>query len=409
MAFRYNVFIMGAPQKDLHAIIKSLASLGPKNYGKDFLRTWDKDDNSIKATLLVIKLIRDLFYRGISTKIYQSGIAISIFRDLSTRTKYSFASAVNLLGLGLVDFDEKSSQVAHGETILETANMISFLTRTIGIRDDKYLGVGHNYQVKVAESLDVGYKEKVLANRPSVINLQCDEDHPTQSLSDLSHLISYFGGLEKLKGKKIAMSWAYSPSYGKPLSVPQGVIALMTRFGMNVTLAYPKGYELIPEIEKMAGKFAKKSGGSFQIVHDMKKAFQGADVVYPKSWAPYSVMKQRTKLLRQNDRKGLEELEKQALANNAKFKDWECNEKLIKLTNKGRALYMHCLPADISGVSCRDGEVSKEVFAKARRETYLQASYKPFVIAAMILLCQYGQKSAPVLQKIINKNKPQLS
>ena len=388
--------------------IDRLSSLNLKNYGKDFLRTWDKDTDSILATLYVIKIIRDLFYRGISPKIYESGIAISIFRDLSTRTKYSFASAINLLGLGLVDFDEKSSQVAHGETILETANMISFLTRTVGIRDDKYLGVGHRYQVQVAKSLDIGYKERVLANRPSVINLQCDEDHPTQSLSDLSHLIAYFGGFEKLRGKKIAMSWAYSPSYGKPLSVPQGVIALMSRFGMDITLAYPQGYELIPEIEKMSEKFAKKSGGSFRTTHNMKDAFKDADIVYPKSWAPYQVMKQRTKLLKNNDKKGLEELEKQALANNAKFKNWECTEKMMGLTKKGEALYMHCLPADISGVSCKEGEVSKGVFAKYRRETYLEASYKPFVIAAMIVLCEYGQRAAAILQKTMDKNRPLL-
>ena len=388
--------------------INQLSSLNLKNYGKDFLRTWDKDTDSILATLYAIKIIRDLFYRGISPKIYESGIAISIFRDLSTRTKYSFASAINLLGLGLIDFDERSSQVAHGETILETANMISFLTRTVGIRDDKYLGVGPRYQVQVAKSLDIGYHERVLANRPSVIYLQCDEDHPTQSLSDLSHLIAYFGGLEKLRGKKIAMSWAYSPSYGKPLSVPQGVIALMSRFGMNITLAYPQGYELIPEIEKMSEKFAKKSGGSFRTTHNMEDAFKGADIVYPKSWAPYQVMKQRTKLLKNSDKKGLEELEKQALANNAKFKNWECTEKMMKLTKKGEALYMHCLPADISDVSCKEGEVSKGVFTKYRRDTYLEASYKPFVIAAMIVLCEYGQRAAAILQKTVDKNRPLL-
>src|SRR3990167_9060293 len=284
--------------------LDQLSSLNLKNYGKDFLRTWDKDTDSILATLFRSKIIRDLFYQGISPKIYESGIAISIFRDLSTRTKYSFASAINLLGLGLIDFDEKSSQVAHGETILETANMISFLTRTVGIRDDKYLGVGHRYQVQVAKSLYVGYKEKVLANRPSVINLQCDEDHPTQSLSDLSHLVAYFGGLEKLKGKKIAMSWAYSPSYGKPLSVPQGVIALMSRFGMNVELAYPEGYDMLPETLEVAKKHAKKSGGSFKVSNSMESAFKNADIVYPKSWAPFKVMERRTALYEKNDQAG---------------------------------------------------------------------------------------------------------
>ena len=106
-------------------------------------------------------------------------------------------------------------------------------------------------------------------------------------MADLVHLKQHFGSLEKLRGKKIAMSWAYSPSYGKPLSVPQGIIGLMTRFGINVTLAHPEGYGLIPEVVELARKNAKKSGGSFQVVNSMEESFRDADVVYPKSWAPF--------------------------------------------------------------------------------------------------------------------------
>ena len=124
-----------------------------------------------------------------------------------------------------------------GETVRETANMISFLTEVIGIRDDIYIGEGHSYMKEVARAVSQGHQEGVLSRRPTLVNLQCDIDHPTQTMSDVLHLIHYFGGVENLKGKKIAMSWAYSPSYGKPLSVPQGIIGLMTRFGMEVVLA----------------------------------------------------------------------------------------------------------------------------------------------------------------------------
>ncbi len=385
-------------------LASGLKKLKLKNYGRDFLRTWDKSDDEIKATAIVAQLVRDLYYAGISPKVFQSEIAVSIFRDKSTRTKYSYASATSLLGLIVQDLDEKSSQIAHGETIMETANMLSFLTKVIGIRDDLYLGVGHNYELEVSKSIDIGYKEGVLMQRPSLINLQCDEDHPTQSMSDFLQLIRYYGGIEKLKGKKLTMSWAYSPSYGKPMSVPQGVIGLLSRFGVNLTLAYPKGYELIPEIEQMAGKQAKKSGGYFRITHDMADAFKGADVVYPKSWAPYSVMKERTRLLKKKDMAGLEKLEKETLANNAKFKNWACTEKMMKLTKNSRALYMHCLPADITGLSCKEGEVDRSVFARYRKETYIEASYKPFVIASMILLTQYGEKTSEVLKKIIKRD-----
>ena len=90
--------------------------------------------------------------------------------------------------------------------------------------------------------------------------------------------------------------------------------------------------------------------------------------------------------MKKSDKDGLKELEKQCLANNAKFMDWECNDKKMKLTKDGEALYMHCLPADITDVSCKNGEVSKDVFEKYRIHTYHEASFKPFVIAAMIYL-----------------------
>ena len=237
---------------------------------------------------------------------------------------------------------------------------------------------------KVSEAVKDGYKNKVLPKRPALINLQCDIDHPTQTMSDLLHLVNYFGGIDKLSGKKIAMTWAYSPSYGKPLSVPQGIIGLMSRFGMDVTLAYPPGYSLIPEVEKTADKNCRQSGGKFTITDSMEDAFIDADIVYPKSWAPYSVMEKRTELLRSGDNSGLKELEKQCLINNKKYIEWECTEKLMKKTEN--ALYMHCLPADITGVSCEYGEVEASVFEKQRINTYIEAGYKPYIIAAMIFL-----------------------
>jgi knotted carbamoyltransferase YgeW len=215
-------------------------------------------------------------------------------------------------------------------------------------------------------------------------------------------LRAHFSSLEGLRGKKIAMTWAYSPSYGKPLSVPQGVIGLMTRFGMNVSLAHPKGYDLIPEVLTVANKNASQRGGSFKIVESMEEAFEDADVVYPKSWAPYQVMQRRTELLNRNDKAGLVELEKECLANNARYKDWECDERKMKLTKKGSALYMHCLPADISGVSCLQGEVSKNVFEKYRLATYAEAGYKPFVIAAIVFLTRI-EKPIDTLRRLLNK------
>jgi knotted carbamoyltransferase YgeW len=390
-------------EKILFEIEKRDAAL----YKKDFLLTWDKTQEEIETILLVAEGLKLLREKNISSKVFDSGLAVSLFRDNSTRTRFSYASACNLLGLEVQDLDEGKSQISHGETVRETANMISFLTEMIGIRDDMYLGEGNRYMREVGEALDDGVKHGVLPQRPGIINLQCDIDHPTQSLADLMHLQNEFGSLENLKGKKIAMTWAYSPSYGKPLSVPQGIIGLMTRFGMNVELAHPEGYELLPEIVALAAENASKSGGSFKVSNSMDSAFTDADIVYPKSWAPFDVMMQRTPLLRNRDQQGLKDLEKACLVNNAKFKDWECTEDKMALTKNASALYMHCLPADISGVSCEAGEVQKEVFEKYRIKTYKEAGFKPYIIAAMMFTNKF-EHADEVLEKLIYIKKPRI-
>jgi knotted carbamoyltransferase YgeW len=380
--------------------IAELQQLRIDTYGKDFLLTWEKSDEEIRALTLVAECLYELHRARKPLRIFESGLAVSIFRDKSTRTRFSFASAVNALGLGLSELDEEKSQIAHGETVRETANVISFMTEAIGIRDDMYLGEGNTYMREVGQAVQEGFEKGVLHQRPSVINLQCDVDHPTQALADLMQLKHHFGSLEKLRGKKIAMTWAYSPSYGKPLSVPQGIIGLMTRFGMHVSLAYPEGYGLIPEVVEVAQRNSRKNGGKFEVLSSMEAAFKGAAVVYPKSWAPYHVMQRRTPLLHKGDKEGLKQLEKECLANNARHKDWECSEQKMKLTKGGEVLYMHCLPADISGVSCAQGEVSKSVFEKYRIATYQEASYKPFIIAAMILMARLPEP-VTVLKRLI--------
>ena len=224
-----------------------------KMYNNDFLHTWDKTTDELRALYLVADALRNLRERNISTRIFDSGLAVSNFRDNSTRTRFSFASGTNMLGLQLQDLDESKSQIAHGETVRETATMISFMADVIGIRDDKFIGEGDAYMKEVSESVAQSYADGILDHRPTLVSLQSDSDHPTQSSADLLYLINEFGGLDNLKGKKVAVTWAYSPSYGKPLSCPQSLIMLLTRFGMNVTLAHPEGYDLMPELVKQAG------------------------------------------------------------------------------------------------------------------------------------------------------------
>lgn len=384
--------------------INELSQLQSDLYQKDFLLTWEKSEKDLRILLEVASILKEMRSQNISPRVFDTGLAISNFRDNSTRTRFSFASAANLLGLAVADLDEEKSQIAHGETVRETANMISFLSDFIGIRDDMFLGEGNKYMREVGDALDEGFAKGVLPVRPGIINLQCDIDHPTQSMADLMHLQNTFGSLENLKGKKIVMSWAYSPSYGKPLSVPQGIIGLMTRFGMQVELAHPEGYGLIPEVVDLAHKNALASGGSFKVNHDMKDAMKDADIVYPKSWAPYHIMQQRTELLKNADKAGLKELEQVCLANNANFKDWEYNADKQKVTKNQDALYMHCLPADISGVSCKEGEVDGDVFEQYRIPTYIEAGYKPYIIAAMMFTNRF-KNPGETLKAILDQNK----
>ena len=375
--------------KKLQGYIDKLNKLNFKEmYNGDFFLTWEKTDDELEAVFTVAEALRYMRENNISTKVFESGLGISLFRDNSTRTRFSFASACNLLGLEVQDLDETKSQIAHGETVRETANMISFMADVIGIRDDMYIGKGNKYMHEVVDSVTQGNKDGVLEQKPTLVNLQCDIDHPTQCMADMLHIINTFGGVENLKGKKVAMTWAYSPSYGKPLSVPQGVVGLMTRFGMDVVLAHPEGYDIMPEVEEVAKKNAAENGGSFTKTNSMAEAFKDADIVYPKSWAPFAAMEKRTDLYAEGDQVGIDALEKELLAQNAEHKDWCCTEELMSTTKDGKALYLHCLPADINGVSCKDGEVEASVFDRYRDPLYKEASYKPYIIAAMILLAK---------------------
>ena len=394
--------------KTLNDYIEKLNNLNFKEmYNSDFLLTWEKSEDELEAVFTMADALRFMRENNLSTKVFESGLGVSLFRDNSTRTRFSFTSACNLLGLEVQDLDEGKSQVAHGETVRETANMVSFMADVIGIRDDMYIGKGNAYMREVADAVKQGNMDGILEQRPTLVNLQCDIDHPTQAMADMLHIIHEFGGIENLKGKKIAMSWAYSPSYGKPLSVPQGIVGLMTRMGMDVVLAHPEGYEIMSDVEEVAKANAAKSGGSFTKTNSMEEAFKDADIVYPKSWAPFVAMEKRTELYGNGDSEGIKALEKELLAQNAEHKDWACTEEMMKLTKAGKATYMHCLPADITGLSCDEGEVDASVFDRYRIPLYKQASYKPYVIAAMIFLSKFKnpQATLKILEKVAKQRK----
>jgi knotted carbamoyltransferase YgeW len=181
----------------------------------------------------------------------------------------------------------------------------------------------------------------------------------------------------------------------------------MTRFGMNVTLAHPEGYEIMSDVEAIGAKHAAEYGGSFVKTNSMKEAFEDADIVYPKSWAPFAAMEKRTVLYGNGDQAGINALEKELLAQNANHKDWAATEAMMALTRDKSALYMHCLPADITGVSTEMGEVDASVFDRYRVPLYKEASFKPYIIAAMIFL-QKMKDPAAALERLERDGKQRL-
>ncbi len=301
----------------------------PTLKGRDYIETQDLTADEIRFLLDVAVDLKAKFHRGEPTPLLPNQTAFLLFFDKSTRTRNAFEAGATQLGAHAHFLDSNVTQISHGETGRDTGMILGSMGHAIAIRHDLILDEGNRFMRDVAAATDV-----------PVINMQCDVDHPTQTLADLMTIREVFG--DDLRGRKIAVTWAYSPSYAKPLSVPQGLITLMTRFGMNVSLAHPLEYRLMDRCMKSARENASSAGTRFDVVDSMEAAFEGADIVYPKSWGPYDLMLQRQGARTPEAMHGIEE---QCLALNARFKSWICDEAKMKLA-KHQAVYMHCLPAD---------------------------------------------------------------
>jgi knotted carbamoyltransferase YgeW len=355
-------------------------------YGKSLLLTDDYAADELDALVSVAERLAALDRAGKKAALLSDELAYALFFDNSTRTKSAWAGAAARLGMQPVIVDGSSTQVSHGETAAETGAMLGMNAHALGVRHDLILGEGHAFMRDVKRGIDDYLEATKDPRKVPVVNLQCDVDHPTQTLADLCWLRERFP--EGLAGKKIAVSWAYSPSYAKPLSVPQGLVMLLTRFGADVTLAHPEGYPLMQKCLDSASKHASESGGSFRVVESMDKAFEGADAVYPKSWGPYGLMLSRVAANRVHDPRRMAEIEKEALAQNARHRDWICDERRMGLTRGGDALYMHCLPADIGA------EVSPGVMARHTVNVAREANWKVYVIMAALATAKVPDLSA---------------
>jgi ornithine carbamoyltransferase len=305
--------------------------------GRDYIETLDWTTDEIDEALALASDLKARFRAGEPHRLLPDRTLFMLFLDKSTRTRNAFEAGMTQLGGHAHYLDAEKTQVAHGESPKDMGIILSRYGHGIAIRHDLVPGEGNTYMREVARWAEV-----------PVINLQCDVDHPTQTLADLMTLREQRGA--ELKGLRVAVSWAYAPSYAKPLSVPQGLLTLLPRFEIDVVLAHPPGFDLMPDVVARAQEAAGQGGGTISFTDDMDAAFEGADVVYPKSWGRLDLFTQ----------------EQEALADAAKYTDWICDARRMSLA-KDDALYMHCLPAD------RGTEVTDEVIDGPHSVVYDEA------------------------------------
>jgi N-acetylornithine carbamoyltransferase len=301
---------------------------------------WTKDEiDTVLDIALDLKRKRAL---GLEHAILRDKVLAMLFFFSSTRTRASFEAGMAQLGGHAQWIPSESTQISHGDTATEIGEILGRYNDGIAIRQVDW-GVGNAYQRAVAE-----------ASRTPVLNMQCEIYHPFQVLADLLTIIEKKGDP---KGLTINMSYAYASSYQKPLSVPQSVILLMSRYGMNVRLTRPPEFKVMPDIVAQAEENARRSGGSFEIMEDFDEGMKGADVVYAKSWGCMLTT---------------EDLEESAKIG-AKYTDWITDEKRIAMADDD-AIYMHPLPAD-RNIEVTDGVIDgphSVVFDEAENRLHVQ-------------------------------------
>jgi len=325
--------------------------------GKDYITTEEWTEDQIE-TLLAVSADLKRKFRGRIPHRYLPDLTIFLmFFDKSTRTRNSFEAGITQLGGHAHFLTAEAMQISHGESAKDTGSILSRYGHAIAIRHDLIPGEGNRYMREVARWADV-----------PVINMQCDVDHPCQTLADLMTIREKLG--RNLRGRKVAVSWAYAPSYAKPLSVPQGLIMLLPRFGLDVVLAHPPEYRLMPETMAAARENASRAGVKFEVCDTMDDAFRDADVVIPKSWGCLDTM-------------GANPQESLRIA--TQYRHWICDAEMMKRA-KPEALYMHPLPAD------RGNEVTDEVIDGPNSVVYDEAENRLHTCKAVMALTMAGQE-----------------
>ena len=326
--------------------------------GRDFIETLDWSTAEIDETLAAAGELKEARRRGKPHRLLPDKTIYLLVLDKSTRTRNAFETGMTQLGGHAIYLDADKTQVAHGESPQDTAMTLSRYGEAIAIRHDLVPYEGNAWMREIARWAEI-----------PVINMQCDVDHPTQTLADLMTIREQRG--ENLHGLRVAVSWAYTPSYAKPLSVPQGLATLLPRFGIDLVLAHPPGFELMPEVMDLAHDAAREAGGSITVVDSMEEAFTDADVVYPKSWGRLDAFADGAT----------------GLAESATYESWICDERRLALA-KPDVLYMHCLPAD------RGREVTDEVIDGPHSVVWDEAENRMHTAKALMALTMGGYPAA---------------
>ncbi len=324
-------------------------------YGKDFITTEDWSHDELDSALELAADLKRRFGAGeLHDHLLRAKTLYMLFFEESTRTRNSFETGMTQLGGHAIFLTPAATQIGHGENAKDTGMVLGSYGHGIAVRDCR-TGIGQKYQYDIAR----------YANVP-VFSMQDDVDHPCQAMADLLTIREKFG--HDLRGRKFVISWTYAPKYVRPLSVPQSLIMLMPRFGMDVTLAHPKGFELMPSTLEAAQKHAAEAGTKFEVVDDMDAAFEGADICYAKSWGPIMVTE---------DPKPVQEMCDQ-------HKDWICDERRMALARK-TAIYMHCMPID------RGYEATDAVIDGPQSAIYQEAENRLHAQKALMVLTMGGR------------------
>ncbi len=316
--------------------------------GRDLisLQEWTKDEiDSVLQVAIELKRQRAM---GQPHPLLRDKVLAMLFFFASTRTRASFEAGMAQLGGHAQFIESRTTQIAHGDTAKEIGEILGRYNDAIAIRNVDW-GIGNQYMREVAA-----------ASRVPVLNMQCEIYHPFQALADLLTILEKKGNPQ---GKTITVSWAYAASYQKPISVPQDLILLMPRYGMNVRLVHPPGFQLMPDILSQARENARGGGGGFETLDDFDAGFRGSDVIYAKSWGALLTVK--------SDAEGAQL--------SGTYKDWITDDRRMKLA-RSDAIYMHPLPAD------RNIEVTDAVIDGAQSAVYDEAENRLHVQKAVMAL-----------------------